>query len=125
MAGANKRSTKNSVDTKKQVEPKQPRARTEEGREQQLIKLANDLAERRMLDGTASSQTINNYIREGSVRRRLENEKLRMEIEMIKAKTKSLESSAHLEELFASAIKAMSIYQGVNSPREFDDGGEV
>ena len=48
-----------------------------ESREQQMIAYATDLSEQQLLDGTASSQVIAHYLKLGSTRARLENEKLR------------------------------------------------
>ena len=59
-------------------------ALTPEARENQLIALAMDAAEKRILEGTASSQEMK----------------------------ESIESAAHTEEIYKNAIEAMKRYSG-------------
>ncbi len=87
-------------------------ALTPEARESQLISLAINLAEKQMLEGTASSQVITHYLKLGTERSRLEREKLQRENELLKAKTKAIESAEHIEQLYSEAIKAMREYGG-------------
>ena len=91
-----------------------PPARTPEGRENQLVSLAYDLAERQLSDGTASSQVITHFLKEASTRQRLENEILKLQTDLVKAKTENLRASARTDELFSEAIKAMRTYSGQN-----------
>lgn len=86
-------------------------APTPEARENQLISLAVNLAEKQLLEGTASSQVITHYLKLGTTRERLEKEKLERENELLRAKTEALESSKRLEELYSEAMKAMKSYQ--------------
>lgn len=98
------------------------RAITPEARESQLIALAVDEAERQLLNGTASSQVITHFLKLGTVRERKENLKLEKEIELLEAKTKSLESSARMEKLYETAISAFKDYgKSINSGDEFDE----
>jgi hypothetical protein len=90
-------------------------ALTPEARENQLIALAVDLVEQRLLDGTASSQETTHFLKLGSMKNRLEMEKLEEENRLLRAKTASLESAKRSEELFAEAIKAMRRYSGQGS----------
>jgi hypothetical protein len=85
---------------------------TPEDREKQLISLAIDLAEKRLLDGTASSQVIAHYLKLGSTREALEKEKLKRENELLEAKTSAIKSAEKTEELYQKAIEAMRIYGG-------------
>lgn len=87
-------------------------ATTAEGRENQLISAAMNLAEKQLLDGTASSQVIAHFLKMGSQREKLERLKMEREIEMLSAKTESLQSNKHLEELYEDAKRAMLSYQG-------------
>ena len=87
---------------------------TSEGRENQLISLAIDCAERQMTEGTASSQVITHYLKLGSTKARIEIEKLEMEKELLKAKTESLQSQKKIEDLYSEALKAMRKYQGAD-----------
>ena len=92
-------------------QPEEP-ALTPEARENQLIAAAERLAEKQLLEGTASSQVIVHYLRLGTSRERLEKEKIHYETEMLKAKKESLESAKRTEDLFARAIEAFRSYRG-------------
>lgn len=87
-------------------------ALTPEARENQLISAAVDLAEKQLLEGTASSQVITHYLKLGSTRERLEREKLAEENKLLRAKTKAIEEAADMKELYENAIKAMQRYSG-------------
>lgn len=88
------------------------KATTDEGREKQLIALAYDRAEQQLRDGTASSQTINHFLKLGSQREKKEMEMMEEQLKLTKAKTDKIESDKRSEELYANAIKAMGIYSG-------------
>lgn len=87
-------------------------AATPEERENQLIALAVDLAEKKLLDGTASSQVIAHYLKLGSTRMMLEKEKLKQENALLEAKTSAIKSAEKTEELYQNAIEAMRVYGG-------------
>ena len=91
---------------------RQAPATTPEARENQLIALAVDLAERQLLDGSASAQVITHYLKLGSTSERIEKEILGEQSKLIKAKTEALQSAKHVEELYAEALKAMRQYSG-------------
>lgn len=94
-------------------------ALTPEARENQLISLAVDLAEKQLQEGTASSQVITHYLKLGSTKERIEREILEKQKELITAKTESLQSSKRVEELYENAIKAMRNYSGQGDPDEY------
>lgn len=83
---------------------------TPEGRENQLIDLAIDLAEKQLMEGTASSQVITHYLKLGSTKERLEKEKLARETELLSAKRDRLKSEERLEALYERALDAMKEY---------------
>lgn len=91
--------------------PRRP-ALTPEARENQLISLAVDLAERQLQEGTASSQVITHFLKLGTTRAELEKEKLERENELLRAKTDAIESSKDMLEMYENAIKAMQRYSG-------------
>lgn len=99
---------KSSSEKPRKIRP----ALTPEARENQLIAAAVDLAEQQILDGTASSQVITHYLKLGSSKARLENEKLQEENKLLRAKTECLESAKHVEELYAEAMRAFRGYSG-------------
>ena len=92
---------------------------TPEARENQLISLAVDLAEKQLMEGTASSQVITHYLKLGSTKERLEKEKLEEENKLLRAKTENLQSQKRVEELYSEAIKAMRNYNGQGEPDEY------
>ena len=83
-----------------------------EARENQLISLAVDLAEKQLLEGTASSQVITHYLKLESTKERIEKEILEKQKELITARTEALQTSKRVEELYANAINAMKRYSG-------------
>ena len=87
-------------------------ALTLEARENQMIALAVDLAEKQLAEGTASAQVITHYLKLGSTRERLEREELRKENELLQAKREALESAKRIEELYSNALEAMRSYSG-------------
>ena len=94
-------------------------ALTPEARENQLISLAVDLAEKQLQEGTASSQVITHYLKLGSTKERIEREILEKQKELITARTESLQSAKKVEELYENAINAMRNYSGQGDPDEY------
>ena len=91
-----------------------------EARENQLISLAIDLAEKQLMEGTASSQVITHYLKLASSKERLEKEILEKQKDLIVAKTDSIRDSKRYDEMYQEAIKAMKRYSG----RSEDDDDE-
>lgn len=100
--------------------PKRP-ATTPEGRENQMIALAVDLAEKQLEEGTASAQVITHYLKLGTTRERLEQKKLSLESELLVAKKEAIESAARVEELYLNALNAMRSYGGNRGDRDVED----
>lgn len=100
--------------TRREKTPKRGRqpAATPEGRENQLVALAVDLAERQLEDGSASAQVISHYLKLGSTREQLEQDRLRRENELLGARVEALQSAKKMEELYEEALRAMSSYAG-------------
>lgn len=90
-----------------------------EARENQLISLAVDLVEQRLIDGTASSQETTHFLKLGSSKHRLEMEKLQEENKLLQAKTEALQSAKRIEELYSEAISAMRRYSGNGDSDEY------
>lgn len=82
-------------------------------REQQLAGMAYDLAEEQFEAGTASSQVITHFLKAGSTRERLEQEKIRGEITVARVKAEQLEGQKRVEALFGEALDAFRGYQGL------------
>lgn len=85
---------------------------TPESRENQMISLAVDLAEKQLREGTASSQVITHFLKLGTTVAKLEKEKLEKENKLLDVKADAIESGKKTEELFERAIKAMQKYSG-------------
>lgn len=109
-----------SVKDKRMPSRGRPPAPTPDARENQLISLAVDLAEKQLAEGTASSQVITHYLKLGSSKERLEKEKLEKENELLRAKTESLQSAKRIEELYSNALSAMRSYSGREREDEDD-----
>ena len=105
-----------NANTDRKIRP----ALTPEARENQLIALAVDLVQQRLIDGSASSQETTHFLKLGSMQNQLEMEKLREENKLLKAKTESIQSAKRVEELYAEAINAMRRYSG-NSNANADE----
>ena len=90
-----------------------------EARQNQLIALAVDCAEQQLRDGTASSQVITYYLKQGSIREQLENERLREENKLLRAKTEALASEKRSAELIEEALRAFRNYSGNGDPDEY------
>ena len=85
---------------------------TPEARENQMIALAVDLAEKQLLEGTASSQVISHYLKLGSTKYQIELEKIKSENALLKAKAQQIADQKVQEELYLKAIEAMKDYTG-------------
>lgn len=83
-----------------------------EARENQMVSLAMDCAERQLLDGTASSQVITHFLKLGTAKYEYELEKLKKENSLMQAKTESLQSAQKSDELYTQALNAFRTYSG-------------
>lgn len=98
----------NSQNTPKKNRP----AITPESRENQMIALAMDLVEERLINGTASSQETTHFLKLGSMKYRAELEKIKKENELLVAKKKDLENREQSGTMYEEALKAMRLYSG-------------
>lgn len=95
-------------------------ATTPEGRESQLVSDAMDLAEAQIRNGTASSQVVTHFLKLGSSRERLEQQRLESESELTRVKIEHVQSQKRVEELYTDALAAMRSYSGDLPPSEPD-----
>lgn len=98
-----------------------PPARTPEERENQMIALAVDLAEKQLAEGTASSQVITHFLKLGSSKEKLEKDILEKQKELITAKTENLQSVKRMEGLWEEAISALRDYRGEKNDVEDEE----
>jgi len=108
--------TVDSSASSKKIRP----ALTPEARENQMIALAVDLAEKKLIDGTASSQLITHYLKLGSTREKLEQERLREETNLMRAKVKAVDSTDEMIKLYKDAMDAFRTYSGHGDEDEYD-----
>ena len=85
-----------------------------------MISLAERLAEQQMQEGTASAQVITHYLKLGSTREQLEQQRLAGEVELQKAKIEAMASTQRLEEMYVKAMQAFRGYQG-QPPLDVED----
>lgn len=104
-----------SEPSRKSIRP----ALTPEARENQMISLAIDLVEKRLLDGSASSQETTHFLKLATTKAKLEKEILEKQKELLAAKTESIKSARRVEELYSKALKAMQNYQGNGDSDEY------
>lgn len=100
--------TQNTKKSKKRIP-----AVTPEARMNQLIGYAVDLAEEKLLNGTASSQIISLLLNLATTKAQLELEKLRSDVEVGNAKVKQIENQETSKDLYSKAIAAFKSYSGV------------
>lgn len=89
-------------------------AMTIEARENQMIALAVNLAEKQLREGTASSQVITHYLKLATTRERIEKEILEKQKDLIAAKTEAYQSAAKAEVSYQEVIEALRRYGGLN-----------
>lgn len=109
---------------KSQTSSRKPRRRpatTPEGRENQLIDLAVDVAEEQLRNGTASPSVVVHYLKLGTAKARKELEILEEQKKLIQAKTKSIENQEVIQELYANALQAMRRYSGADEDPDDQD----
>lgn len=83
-----------------------------EAKENQMISYAMDLAEKQLRDGTASSQVITHFLKLGSIREKMERQRLEEENKLLRAKTEAIGSSKESKALYEEAIRAFRKYSG-------------
>ena len=83
-------------------------------RQNQLISLSVNLAEKQLLEGTASSQVITHFLKLAAERERAQLELQIMEKQkaLLDAKTEALHAERTPDEVYMRAIDAMRLYTG-------------
>lgn len=91
---------------------------TPEAKEKRCIALAYALVEKRLEEGTASSQETVHFLKMGTEKARLENRLLSAQAEMALAKRDNLQSQKRAEERFEEAMAAFRRYSGQDDTDE-------
>lgn len=100
--------------------PQRP-AFTPEDRENQVINLAFDLAEKQIREGTASAQVITHFLKLASQKERLEREFLSERTRLANAKVQQIDREKERDEMYKNAIEAMRRYSGQPDDDLLDD----
>lgn len=101
--------------------PRRRPATTPEVREQQLGSLAYDLAEKQLMDGSASAAVITHFLKAVSIREKLELEQKRSDNMLTEAKISQAGQADRMEGLLTDAMKAFTEYKGGEAEDEYDD----
>ena len=96
-------------------EDRKPAASLEE-RENRMVAAAMDLAEKQLLEGTASAQVITHFLKIGSSKERLERDIMGKQKDLISAKTQAYKSADEQLNMYKNAMRAMGIYSGEDDP---------
>jgi dsDNA-specific endonuclease/ATPase MutS2 len=104
-------------DQRPDSEPTKPKRRqapgkTIEARENQIISMAYDEAERRIRNHTATAAEVVHFLKLGSTQAMLEKAKLEKENKLLEAKTDSLQTQKRIEALYEEAMKSFRTYSG-------------
>lgn len=87
-----------------------PPASTIEARENQMINLAVNLAEKQLRDGTASPSVITHYLKLATKTEKIRAKLMEEQATLFAAKVESLETAKNTEEMYRNAIEAMKSY---------------
>lgn len=100
---------------------RRPPARSPRAAENRLISLAYEKVEDRIRNGEASAQEYTHFLKMGSSREKLEQERISMQSQLDRERIESMRALERREELFGAAIKAMRSYQGQEPEPEDED----
>lgn len=95
-----------------QVLPRALPALSPDANEGRMISLAMDLVEKRLRDGSATSQETTHFLKLASTKERIELEMMRKQMELMDAKIKSYEAQDKLEDMLTEALEAFKRYSG-------------
>lgn len=101
--------------------PRRRPATTPEAREQQLGSLAYDLAEKRLIEGTASATEVVYFLKSNSIREKAEMERLKKENLLTEAKIGKESEGDRTSKLLEKALIAFTEYSGQEVVEEETD----
>lgn len=101
--------------------PKRPKSPSPARRRNQILAAAMNLAEERILSGTASSQLLVHFLKEASSKHSLEMEQLKAQNRLLSAKADSVDAAKKTDKMYAEALKAMRRYSGAPVGDDDDD----
>lgn len=100
---------------------KSPKSKNPEARLDYLTNLAVDEAEKRLLNGTATTQLLTTLISYGTAKAKMELKKMIMDLRVSEAKIGQMESQQSSSEMYEKALKAFASYKGENSEEFLDE----
>lgn len=106
-----------ATEPKNTKRPRRSPATTPEDAERRLQAMAYQLAEKQLRDGTISATVLAQLVKSGSQRERMEQERLKAQVELDVRKAEGMESAIRMEEKYDAAINAMRAYGG-HDPQE-------
>lgn len=109
------------VTSSSEDQPPMRPALTPEAQENQMIALAMNLVERRLRNGTASSQETTHFLKLATVKYQLEKDKLRGENELMAAKTEAIKKAEENAKIYEDALRAMRTYSGQGDRDDYED----
>lgn len=98
------------VDNQNPKATRRPPAKTPQDREDQLIAMAMDAVEAKIIAGTASSQELVHFLRLGSSSEKIAQRYKTEEIKLLEIKRESIASQKRTEELMSEALHAFKAY---------------
>lgn len=101
--------------------PRRSPARSSQQREDQLVALAYDAAEKVIRGGNATSQLLTHFLKLGTAREALERQRLEREVELLKAKSDNLNKQGMMETLMGEALSAFKTYSGHGDDGDYVD----
>lgn len=91
---------------------RRPPASTPQARENEMIALAVDAAERMMQGDNPPAQIVTHYLKLGSSTEKLNQMKTEAELELMQKKVEIMDAHERIEALYSGAIEAMRSYRG-------------
>lgn len=92
--------------------PRRPPAATPEARDLELQSLAYDAAEEMLKSGKAPAMLVTHFLKESSLRHKLELKQLEQDTRLKEARIQQIEAGSSQEELLNRAISAFTTYAG-------------
>lgn len=96
----------------KRVDVSRRPSMTPEGRENEVVAMAYDMAEEQIRNRTASSQVLTYFLKMGASRERIEREILAEQKKLVSAKTEAIESEKKDRVDYEKVLSAMKRYSG-------------
>ena len=107
--------------TKISEEPCGKPARNQRERDEELISLSYNLVEKRIREGTATSQETTHFLKLAQERNSPRNKVLEKKIELMDAQIRNLKAQDNVAALYAEAIHDMRYYSGRDEDEEDED----